>query len=73
MSIFIERGIYFQNRALTKEEADKSFSISCDICCHRGALNGRDIDCERNCGIYQAHKQTIAILADIEKGVQNNA
>lgn len=72
MSRFIERGIYFQNMAKTKKQAIRSFGISCDICCYRGANNGRDIDCE-NCGIKQAFKQTIAIFADIEKGVNNNA
>ena len=64
---FVERGIYFQNIALTKKESNRSFEISCDICLNRGLR----IDCDR-CGIRQAHRQTIAILTDIEKEAKNN-
>lgn len=57
MTKFENRGIEFQLEALTKEQAQKSFSYSCDCCIARGMR----IDCD-TCGIRHTHKMMMATL-----------
>lgn len=50
MHKFEQIGINFQYDASTKEQAIRSFKISCNICCRKGMR----IDCDR-CAIAEAH------------------
>ena len=55
MTKFEQVGINFQYDANTKEQAIKSFNISCNICCCKGMR----IDCDR-CAIAEAHSLIMA-------------
>ena len=55
MTKFEHVGINFQYDASTKEQAIKSFNISCKICCCKGMR----IDCDR-CAIAEAHSLIMA-------------
>ena len=55
MTKFEQVGINFQYDASTKEQAIKSFNISCNICCCKGMR----IDCDR-CAIAEAHSLIMA-------------
>ena len=59
---FIEIGIQYQQNSSTKEEANKMFLRSCNICCNRGL----HIDCDK-CEIAAVHELTIAILDDLHQ------
>ena len=64
---FIQNSINKQQEAVTKKEALKMFSLSCNICCTRGI----QIQCEQ-CPIKAAHELTMSVLDDIEKEVKIN-
>ena len=55
MTKFEQVGINFQYDASTKEQAIKSFNISCNICCCKGMR----IDCDR-CAIAEVHSLIMA-------------
>lgn len=55
MTKFEQVGINFQYDASTKEQAIKSFNISCNICCCKGMR----IDCDR-CAIAETHSLIMA-------------
>lgn len=55
MTKFEQVGINFQYDASTKEQAIKSFNISCNICCCKGVR----IDCDR-CAIAEVHSLIMA-------------
>lgn len=57
MTKFEQVGVNYQNAAMTKEQARRSFDYSCNCCCNRGM----HIYCDR-CAIAAAHKLTIAAL-----------
>ena len=63
-SFFEEKGILFQKRAKTLEEAVRSYNYSCDCC----VLKGRYQNC-RNCGIDMVHTM---IVADFMDKMNNN-
>lgn len=58
---FIEIGIQYQQNSISKEEANKMFLQSCNICCNRGL----HLDCDR-CQIAMVHNMTIAVLDELE-------
>ena len=62
MTKFEQKGIYFQQISVTKDEALSNFAHSCDVCCNRGL----HIDCDR-CGIAVCHKLTMSILGGKQK------
>ena len=57
MTKFEQVGVNFQQAAMTKEQALRSFDYSCQCCCYHGL----HIDCDR-CAIAVAHKNKIAAL-----------
>lgn len=61
MTKFEQIGINIQLGAVSKEDATKKFSYSCNVCCHKGMR----IDCDR-CAIAVTHNQLIAIFEDKE-------
>ena len=61
MTKFEQIGINIQHSAISKEDALKKFSYSCDLCCHKGMR----INCDR-CAIAVVHSQLIAIFEDKE-------
>ncbi len=61
MTKFEQIGINIQLGAVSKEDAIKKFSYSCNVCCHKGM----HIDCDR-CAIAVTHNQLIAIFDDKE-------
>lgn len=62
MTKFESIGVSFQNDAVTKEEAVRSFKYSCRVCSERGIR----IDCDRCC-IASAHAVTIAAIETREE------
>lgn len=63
MTKFETVGVSFQNQAINKNQAIRSFQYSCNCCCTRGMK----IDCDY-CAINHAHQSTIALLDDLENG-----
>ena len=61
MTKFEQVGINFQYDASTKEQAIRSFNISCNICCCKGMR----IDCD-HCAIAEAHSLIMASF-DVRK------
>lgn len=61
MTKFEKLGVEFQQDAYSKEDANRSFQISCQLCCERGL----HIACER-CAISGAHALTLAAFEIIE-------
>lgn len=61
MTKFEQRGVELQQNAITKTEAQRNFSHSCDICC----THGLKIECDRCC-IANCHKLIMALFADKE-------
>ena len=55
MTKFEQVGVSYQQSAPTKHAANRSFKISCNICCNRGLR----IDCDR-CAIAVANAVAIA-------------
>ena len=55
MTKFEQAGVSYQQNAPTKYAANRSFKISCNICCNRGLR----IDCDR-CAIANANDLVIA-------------
>lgn len=62
MTKFETVGIQFQNDAVTKKEAIRSFKYSCRVCSERGIR----IDCDRCC-IASSHAVTIAAIETREE------
>jgi hypothetical protein len=58
-SFFEEKGILFQKRAKTLEEAIRSYNYSCDCC----IFKGRHQDCE-HCAIDMVHNMVVADFLD---------
>lgn len=67
MTKFEQRGVQFQYGALTKEQAQKSFSYSCDCCCNKGMR----IDCD-HCAINCVHQMIVAYFDDKTQKEMNN-
>lgn len=65
-------GVNFQYDATSIEQANKSFSYSCDCCCSKGIR----IDCD-HCAISHAHSLVVAYFNDNKsngnKGVKIHA
>ncbi len=59
MTKFEQVGINYQYSALTKEEAQKSFSYSCKCCCNKGMR----LDCDK-CNISHVHSMVMAFFND---------
>lgn len=59
---FVQNAIRFQESAETIAQADKSFEISCDMCCKRGLMT---CDCDF-CHIQHAHSIKIETLKMIK-------
>lgn len=59
---FIQRSCQFQEESISKEEAQKNFSISCDVCSNKGI----NIICEK-CPIKRTHQLVMSVFADIEQ------
>ena len=57
MTRFEEIGVEMQQNSRSREEADRRFKRSCDICCY----TGRHLSCDR-CAIDCAHSDKILIL-----------
>ena len=57
MTKFEQVGVNFQNDAKSKEDAVRSFSYSCRVCCERGMR----LSCDQ-CAIAVTHASTIAAL-----------
>lgn len=62
MTHFEQVGINAQYDAGNIKEANKSFTWSCNCCCHKG----KQINCDR-CGIAFAHNLVVANFRDIEE------
>lgn len=62
MTKFEQVGVNYQYDARTKEQANRSFSRSCDCCCQRGM----HLDCDR-CAIACVHNLVIAVFDSIEQ------
>ncbi len=61
MTKFETIGCNYQYDAPTLEAANKSFEISCNICCN----NARALYCTcDNCAIKQCHEMVVAAFAD---------
>jgi len=60
MSRFEEVGVNRQVCAETRAQAERSFAMSCDICCNRGLR----IECDR-CAIQAAHERMMKVLDDV--------
>ncbi len=63
MTKFEQIGVGYQNDAMSKREANRSFRYSCRVCCERGMR----IDCDK-CAIAITHDSTVAAF----DAVQNN-
>lgn len=59
---FIQRACQLQEDSISKEEARKSFSTSCDICTSRGL----SISCLK-CPIKRTHQLIMSVFADLEQ------
>ena len=62
---FEQVGVGFQNDALNKREANRSFQYSCRVCCERGMR----IDCDK-CAIAATHAITIAAFESKEEPIK---
>lgn len=62
MTKFEQIGVGFQMDAASKNEARKSFSYSCNVCCMRGMR----IECDR-CAIRINHELALASFEESEK------
>lgn len=60
ISKFEQIGVEKQRMAFDKEDALKSFSVSCNVCCTRGMF----LKCDR-CAINHAHQEVIACFEDL--------
>ena len=58
---FITIGVNYQQTAMSKDEANRRFAHSCNICCNRGL----HIDCDRY-EIAAVHDMTVAYFNDKE-------
>ena len=59
MTKFEQVGINYQYNASNIQEANKSFSYSCNCCCNKGMR----IDCDR-CAIAHVHNLVVACFND---------
>lgn len=62
MTRFEEIGVGFQQNAMSKRDADRSFHSSCRCCCERGMR----LNCDR-CAIFETHSIMISIFQSREK------
>lgn len=59
---FEQVGINLQYAATTKEQAQRSFSYSCDCCCNKGVR----LDCDK-CAISHVHALVMAYFDKDDK------
>ncbi len=62
MSKFEQIGCNMQTESKTKEEAQRKFSRSCDICCNHGL----QIKCD-HCAVKEVHEILIAAMETAER------
>lgn len=63
MTKFEQIGVNYQYDAQTITDANKSFSISCNICCQKMRCLYNDCD---HCAIQQAHNMMVALFNEKE-------
>lgn len=60
---FEQVGVNYQNDAMSKKEANRSFRHSCRVCCERGIR----VECDR-CAIAATHDAVVAAFEAAQNG-----